>query len=129
MEILNRYLKKRIVKKYIYIMAPALVHRYGALDEYTVRQLEKTTEACRLSVQYLPYAIAMFRRTESENTLKLYRIDQSFLDILRKEVSTWFFDGHSYNTRDVINLARSRVWSGGYNTDSLSNSFGKNSRY
>jgi hypothetical protein len=129
MEILNRYLKKRLVKKYIYVVAPELINRYGAMDEYTVLQLEKTTQSCRLSDQYLPYAIAMFRKTESENTLKLYRIDQSFLDILRGEISIWFFDGYPYKTKDVINLSRHKAWGGGYNTDSLSNNFGQNSRY
>jgi len=129
MEILNRFLKKRIVKKYISVMAPALVQRYGAMEEYTVPQLEKTTQACHLSEQYLPYAIALFRKKESENTLKLYRIDQSFLDILRKEISVWFFDSYAYKTRDVIDLARPKEWRGGYNTDSLSNRRGQNSRY
>jgi hypothetical protein len=110
-------------------MAPALIYRYGALDEYTVLQLEKTTQACRLSDQYLPYAIAMFRKTESENTLKLYRIDQSFLDILRAEISIWFFNGYPYKTKDVMNLSRLKAWRGGCNTDSLSNNFGQSSRY
>lgn len=129
MNILNKYLKKRIVKKYIYVMAPALVHRYGAQDEYTVLQLEKTTQACQLSSQYIPYAIALFRKKESVNTVSLYRIDQSFLDILRKDISEWFFDGYAYKTRDVINLAKSNTWRGGRNTDALSNVMGRNSRY
>jgi len=110
-------------------MAPVLVKRYGVLDEYTVLQLEKTTHSCRLSEQYLPYAIALFRKTESENTLILYRIDQTFLDILRKEISTWFFEGYPYKTKDVINLARPEQWYGGYNTDSLANRRGQHSRY
>ena len=129
MNILNRYLKKRIIKKYIYEMAPALVSRYGLQDEYTVLQLEKTTEACRVSAQYIPYAIALFRKKESVNTVKLYRIDQSFLDILRKEVSVWFFSGYPYNTKDVIEVAKLKAWRGGNNTDSHSNRLGRNSRY
>lgn len=129
MDILNKYFKKRIVKKYIYKITPALAKRYGVLDEYTVLQLEKTVEACQLSVQYLPYAIALFRKKESENTLKLYRIDQSFLDILRKEISNWFFDGYPYKTKDVFGLAKPKAWRGGHNTDALSNRSGMNSRY
>jgi hypothetical protein len=117
MEILNRYLKKRLVKKYIYVTAPALIYRYGALGEYTVLQLEKTTQACRFSDQYLPYAIAMFRKTESENTLKLFRIDQSFLEILRAEISIWFFDGYPYKTKYIMNLSILKAWRGGCNTD------------
>ncbi|WP_049721508.1 DUF6559 family protein [Gilvimarinus polysaccharolyticus] len=129
MNLLNRYFKKRIIKKYIFVMAPVLVARYGALDEYTVLQLEKTTQFCRLSTQYIPYAIALFRREESENSVKLYRIDQSFLNVLRKEISDWFFDGYAYKTKDVINLAKSRKWRGGNNTDSFSNRLGMESRY
>lgn len=129
MRILNRYMKKRAIKKYIFVMTPALANGYGVLDEYTVLQLEQATRICRLSAQYLPYAIALFRKKESENTVKLYRIDQSFLDILRKEISDWFFDGYPYKTKDVIRLAKSNKWRGGVNTDSLSNITGRNSRY
>ncbi|WP_020582808.1 DUF6559 family protein [Endozoicomonas elysicola] len=126
---LNKYLKKRAIKKYIYMMSPELSKRYGALPEYTVFQLEATTKSCGLSEKYIPYAIALFRENESENTLKRYQIDQSFLEVLRKEISQWFFAGYSYTTKDIMSLAKPKGWRGGYNTDALSNVYGQNSRY
>jgi len=72
---LNTFLRNRIIDKYIFELAPLLVKR------------------CRLSTQYIPYAIAIYRHEESNRTKKLYRINQQFLNILRAEISdtlyTW----------------------------------------
>jgi len=129
MKLINDYLRMRVVKKYIHEMAPVLVKSYGALDQFTVPQIEQAARKCGISMQHIPYAIALYRHQESNRTNKLYRIDQAFLDILRSEISSWFFGGYTYKSKDVINLSNPRKWRGGYNTDSHSNRMGMGSRY
>ena len=82
MKLLNDYLKKRVITKYIYEMAPVLVKGYGLQDQFTVPQIEKSARKCGLSLQYIPYAIALYRHEESNRTINLYRLDQSFLNVL-----------------------------------------------
>ena len=110
-------------------MAPVLTKRYGVSDQYTVPQLEKAAQECGISMQYIPYAIALYRTKESNRTVKLYNINQDFLDILRNEISNCFFESYPYKTKDVIKLAKPRAWRGGRNTDAISNRIGKNSEY
>jgi len=113
MKIINDFLKKRVINTYIYKMTPKLVKNYGPLDQFTVPQIERVAKECKLSMRYIPYAIALYRHEESNRTKNLYRIDQWFLDILKKEISMWFFEGYKYKTRDVIKLSKPRVWRGG----------------
>ena len=94
-------------------MAPVLVSGYGPLDQFTVPQIEAAAKTCRLNMQYIPYAIALYRHEESNRTLRLYRLDQTFLNILRNEISKWFFDGYDYRTKDVFQMAKRRTWRGG----------------
>ena len=129
MNILNKFLKKRIIKRYIYDMAPVLIRGFGPQEQFTVPQIENAARKCGISMQYIPYAIALYRREESNRTKKLYRIDQAFLDVLRDEISEWLFDGYEYRTDDVVKLSKPKAWRGGYNTDIRSNRLGMNSRY
>ncbi|VAW72670.1 hypothetical protein MNBD_GAMMA10-2536 [hydrothermal vent metagenome] len=116
---LNTFLRNRIIDKYIFELAPLLVKRYGALDQYTVPQLEKTAQSCRLSTQYIPYAIAIYRHEESNRTKKLYRINQQFLNILRAEISDSYFDGYDYRAKDIIYLATPKGSQGNSTTDGI----------
>jgi len=113
MKILNEFLKKRLIKKYIFELTPALRKGYGLQEQYTVPQIENAAKKCKLSMQYIPYAIALYRHEETYRTIKLYRINQSFLNILRKEISDWFFDGDQYRIRNVVNFSKSKTWKGG----------------
>ena len=129
MKILNDYLKRRAIKKYIFEMAPVLVKGYGVIDQFTVPQLENAARKCGLSMQYIPYAIALYRHEASNRTTKLYRIDQTFLNLLRREVAEWFFEGEDYRAKDIINLAKPRVWRGGHIRDMHGNRMGRTSMY
>ncbi|MEW8692035.1 MAG: DUF6559 family protein [Candidatus Thiodiazotropha endolucinida] len=124
MNILNEFLKKRIISKYIYELAPVLLKSYGPQDQFTVPQIEQAAKKVGISLQYIPYAIALYRHEESNRTIKLYRIDQQFLEILRTEIAKCFFDGYEYRTRDVLKLAKPRAWRGGH-IRSMANRYGK----
>ncbi|MES9924712.1 MAG: DUF6559 family protein [Candidatus Thiodiazotropha endolucinida] len=82
-------------------------------NRFTVPQIEQAAKKVGISLQYIPYAIALYRHEESNRSIKLYRIDQQFLEILRTEIAKWFFDGYEYRTRDVLKLAKPRAWRGG----------------
>ena len=110
----SEYIKKRAVRKYIYEMAPALVKGYGPQDQFTVPQIEAAAKKCRLNMQFIPYAIALYRHEESNRTLRLYRLNQEFINILRREISEWFFDGYDFRTKDVFRMAKPRAWRGGH---------------
>ncbi len=129
MNFINKYLRKRIISKYIYEMAPVLVRGYGPQDQFTVPQIEQAARKCGISMQYIPYAIALYRHEETNRTIKLYRIDQSFLDVLRKEISEWFFEGAEYRVRDVTKMAKPRQWRGGHIRDIHAHRMGRTSTY
>ncbi len=95
-------------------MTLVLAKGYGAQDQFTVPQIEAAIKKCRLNMQYIPYAIALYRHEESNRTLRLYRLDQRFIDILRREISEWFFDGYDFRTKDVFRMAKPRAWRGGH---------------
>ncbi|MEJ1337240.1 MAG: DUF6559 family protein [Candidatus Sedimenticola sp. (ex Thyasira tokunagai)] len=128
MNILNEFLKKRIISKYIFEMAPVLVKGFGPQDQFTVPQIETAARKCDISMQYIPYAIALYRHEESNRTVKLYHINQAFLELLRSEISEWFFEGYDYRSKDVIKLAKPRVWRGGH-IRSMANRFGRTATY
>ena len=128
MQILNEFIKHRLITKYIYEVAPVLLKSYGLHEQYTVPQIEKAAMKCGVSMQYIPYAIALYRHEVSNRTLRLYRLDQGFLDILRDEIAVNYFDGSTYRAKDVFKLARPREWRGGHNR-SRANMYGRTSTY
>jgi hypothetical protein len=92
------YLRKRKLwkafKQYVHILGPALVDGYGAMDQYTVKQVLITANNLKLDVNFISYAVALFRYEESENTVKILNVDQQFLDDLRAEIAQSIFDGN-----------------------------------
>lgn len=123
---IQRFKLNRAVESYINELGPALVKRYGACDQYTVMQVEKTARSLNLSVQYISYAIALYRKDESVKTVGLYRIDQGFLDVLREEIAVAYFGGDSsYSAMSVVDLGRPRGWGGGVHRNWLANMHGK----
>ncbi len=89
------------------MLGPALVDRYGALDQYTVMQIQATAEKLKLGTRYLAYAVALYRYDESENTINILRVDQAFLDQLREEIAASWFDGDlDYRSEDVLRLSK-----------------------
>ena len=106
--------RNRAVKSYLMKLVPELFKRYGRSEQYTVLQIERTIEDLRLNVHFVPYAIALMRYQESENSLDRHQLDQAFLDILRQELADWLFDGdEAYTTSDVRKLSAPRFWRGG----------------
>ena len=123
---IHRFKLNRAVESYIKELGPALVKRYGACDQYTVMQVEKTARSLNLSTQYISYAIALYRKDESVNTVGLYQIDQDFLDALREEIAAAYFGGdRSYSAMTVVDLGRPRGWGGGGHRNWLANMHGK----
>lgn len=111
---LQHYRLRKTFNSYVMKLGPALVKRYGAKNQYSVMQIKKTAQHLTLDIQYLAYAIALFRHEESVNTLNIYRIDQAFLNILRREIADALFDGNTrYSSKDVLRAAKPRGWHGG----------------
>ena len=129
MKIINNYLKKRIIRKYIEEVTPELIKGFGSKDQFTVPQIENTINKSKISLQHIEYAIALYRYEESNRTLKLYHIDQSKLNSLREEISDWFFGGYRYRLKDVIKLSKPARWRGGRVDDWHSQRMGQNARY
>lgn len=117
MKILSEYLKKRIIRKYIEEVTPALIKGFGSQDQFTVPQIENMIKKQKISLDHVVYAIALYRHEESNRTLRLHYIDQNKLESLRGEISNWFFGGYSYKIKDVIKLSKPAQWKGGRTDD------------
>lgn len=127
-EFLRRYQLRKAFRSYIYKLGPALAKRYGRGDQYTVLQIKKTVLHLKLSVRYLPYAVALYRHEQSSNTVDLLRIDQASLDQLRSEVAEALFHGNThYRATQVLAMSKQRGWRGGPPPDWQSNRLGKTS--
>jgi len=106
--------KHKALQSYATKLGPGRVRRYRRLEQYTVRQVERTARDLHLDFRFLAYAIALFRYDESKNTRDRYRLDQRFIDLLRKELAEAFFDGDlRYSTSHVLKLSAPRAWKGG----------------
>lgn len=124
-DFIRKYKLNNAVKDYLAKLGPSLAKRYGHTDQYTVMQIEKTAKHLKLNMQFIPYAIAMFRHEESINTISLYRMNQDFLNTLRQEVANAFFDGNvNYNAKDTITLGKPKGWKGGMHTNWMANKHG-----
>lgn len=126
------YLRKRKLKKafstYVHVLGPALSKRYGAVDQYPVKQILATSEEIKIDVRFIAYAVALFRRDESENTMRLVNVDQVFLDALRMEIANSLFGGDTnYKTKDVLNLSKAVSWRGGPPPNWMANHQGRTS--
>ncbi|WP_420890919.1 DUF6559 family protein [Marinobacter suaedae] len=127
-DLIRRYQLRRAFRSYIHTLGPELRKRYGGSDQYTVLQIKKTALHLKLNIQYLPYAVALYRHEQSKNTVDLLRLDQAFLDRLRREVADALFDGSTnYTARNVLALAKANDWRGGPSPDWWSNNLGKTS--
>ena len=73
-QLLRSYRRSRIIAAYIRQLGPALLRRYGPLDQYTVRQIEVTARQLGIALDCLPYAVALYRSEESENTRAIYAL-------------------------------------------------------
>jgi len=111
---IKRYKIKKAFQSYLYKLGPALPGRFGMLDQYTVLQIESTAEILKLNMQYIPYAIALYRHEESVNTLERHNLSQEFLNVLRIEVADAIFNGNTeYRAGDSIKVGMAGGWKGG----------------
>ena len=126
------YFRRRRLRKafvdYVFVLGPSLMERYGSYDQYTVKQILATAETLKLNTRYIAYAVALFRREQSENTVKLLGVNQGFLDDLRSEIANSEFDGNiNYSTKDVIELSKKAGWHGGPAPEWMANKVGQTS--
>ncbi|MBW7471579.1 DUF6559 family protein [Marinobacter sp. F4218] len=127
-ELIRKFQLKRALRGYVQILGPELRKRYGGSDQYTVLQIKKTVAHLKLDIQYLPYAVAMYRHEQSKNTVDMLRLDQAFLNRLRAEVADALLDGNpNYSARDVLALSKKVKWKGGPSPHWWSNNLGKTS--
>jgi hypothetical protein len=113
-DLIRRYKLKKVFHNYLHQLGPELPRRYGMLDQYTVLQIEATAGVLKLSSQYLPYAIALYRHEESVNTIERHNISQEFLNILRAEIADAIFDGDTdFSASESIKAGSSYGWKGG----------------
>lgn len=127
-EFWRRYRLRKAFQRYVQILGPALVRRYGPLDQFTVAQIQATAGSLKLDLRFIAYAVALYRQDASENTVNLLRLDQPFLDLLRAEIAEAFFDGDvGYNAQAVLALSTKPGWQGGPVPDWLENSRGRTS--
>lgn len=128
LKLIEKYKMKRALGDYVHALGPTLRKRYGMHDQYTVMQIRKTAQHLRLSVQYLPYAVALYRHEPSENTQNLLGMDHTRLNRLRLELADTLFDGKTeYRVKDVLALSKVASWKGGPSPDWWSNHWGKTS--
>lgn len=125
---LRRRQLRRAFSKYIHALGPALVKRYGLQDQFTVMQIQATAEHLKLDTRFIAYAVALYRRDESENTVNLLGVDQEFLNKLRSEIAESIFDGNlKYTSRDVLGLSKKIGWQGGDPPSWMANKSGRTS--
>lgn len=127
-EFLRKRKLKKAFSKYVHVLGPALSQRYGAVDQYTVKQILATSKDIDIDTRFIAYAVALYRRDESENTVKLLNVDQYFLDTLRMEIASSLFGGNiNYKTKDVLNLSKRASWRGGPPPNWMANDQGRTS--
>ncbi|HEY7883632.1 MAG TPA: DUF6559 family protein [Cellvibrionaceae bacterium] len=125
---IKKYKRNRAINDYLYKLGPALVRRYGPARQYTVLQIQKTAIQLKLNMQYIRYAIAMYRQTSSENTLSIYSIDELMLDNIRAEVASAYFQGNmNYTAADIMRLGKLAGWKGGASPNWKANRLGQTS--
>lgn len=113
-DLIRRHKLKKAFYSYLQQLGPELPKRYGMTDQYTVMQIEATASALKLNMQYLPYAIALYRHEESVNTRERYNISQAFLDVLRAEIAEAIFNGNTeFRAADAIKISMPNGWKGG----------------
>ncbi len=123
----RRQLRKAF-KRYIHVLGPALVQRYGPQDQFTVLQVQATARDLKLDLRFIAYAVALYRRDASVNTVTLLRVDQAFLDALRVEVADALFAGDTgYSAQAVLGLSKRAGWQGGAPPDWMENNRGRTS--
>lgn len=125
MNIITRYLRNRAVKSYVVKLAPLLVKRYGASEQYTVGQVFRTIQEYKINVRFIAYAIALYRHEESFNTINRHQINQELLNQLRGELVLLLGLAASYTAKDVMALAAPPTWKGGSHTNGQANRHGK----
>lgn len=114
MKIFRTHFLNRAIRSYIHKLGPSLLKRYGFREQYTVLQVSKTIRALKLDQKYLAYAVALYRQSESKNSMELFSLNQQLIDKLRSEIGNAIFSGNDkYTVQDVLRLTRSRGWQGG----------------
>jgi hypothetical protein len=128
---LSYFRKRKLNKaftKYVHVLGPALVQRYGLRDQFTVVQVQATAEHLKIDTRFIAYAVALYRHEESENTIKLLGVDQEFLDRLRSEIASSIFGGKlKYTSQDVLSLSKKTGWRGGPPPNWMANKHGHTS--
>lgn len=112
------YFRKRRLNKafraYVHLLGPELAKQYGVLDQYTVKQILASANALSIDKRFIVYAVALFRRDESENTNRLLGVNQNFLNSLRQEIANSIFSGNiRFGPKDVFTLGKRIAWRGG----------------
>ena len=124
-EFLRKRKLEKAFKQYIHELGPALYKRYGALDQFTVMQVQATVEQLELEARFIAYAVALYRYEESENTINILGVDQDFLNQLRAEIATSIFDGNlKYSAKSVLKLSKKIGWRGGAPPSWIGNAHG-----
>ena len=121
----STYLRNRAIKAYVWKLAPLLVERYGACEQYTMGQLARTIQQYGLSRLYMVYAIALYRHEESFNTIKCYQVDQVLLDDHRVMLQHLLDLPDDYTAKDIIALSKPDRWRGGKHQGWSANRHGK----
>ncbi|WP_159650527.1 DUF6559 family protein [Vibrio atypicus] len=129
MPIFRSFFKRRILRKTIEKMVPALVQGYGSRDFYTSGQVLQTARSVQASKRYFHYNLALFCNQLDEDAQRRFNMTQSELEKLRLELAKKIFSCTEYTAMDVLSLGQSSSWKGGANDDNLSNHYGMNSRY
>ena len=125
MNLVSKFFRNRAVKAYVLKLAPLLVKRYGLSEQYTVGQLSRTIQECKLNSRFIAYAIALYRHEESFNTINRYGINQALLNQLRNEIAGLLELPTYYTAKDIVSLSAPGCWKGGSHKNWQANRHGK----
>ncbi len=119
---------RKAFNSYVQQLGPSLVRRYGPQDQFTVLQGQATVRDLKLDQRFLAYAVALYRHEVSEHTINVLKVDQAFLDALRREVADSLFAGDvTYSAQAVLGLSKRAGWLGGPAPDWIENQRGRTS--
>lgn len=119
---------RKAFNSYVQQLGPSLVRRYGPQDQFTVLQVQATVRDLKLDQRFLAYAVALYRHEVSEYTINVLKVDQAFLDVLRREIADSLFAGDvTYSAQAVLGLSKRAGWQGGPAPDWIENHRGRTS--
>jgi len=108
---IQRWCKRRALKKHLKRLAPQLVRAAGKRQHYTPADVKKTAEGCGYPMDYICYAIAAYSSPFDFQTYHSERGEICDYESMRSEIGDVCFGGHTdFTISDALESSSSSSW-------------------